>query len=245
MKRPIVALAAAAALLLALYLAGPGVPRPGLAAGEEARGEGDYIEVLGTGEVRAAQDTAVVRLAAVREAATAAAAHREAAAAAQAVVEALRAAGVAERDIQTSGVLLQPVYDHGARGEPRLVGYRAEVSLQVTVRRVDQAGTLIDRAVAAGVNRLDGVQLSLADAARLEQEALAEAYADARARAEALARAAGVRLGRPLLVEQQGAAPPPVLIRAPAGVPVAEAVPVMPGELRVSAQVRVRFAIAR
>lgn len=239
MRKGVVALAALA--LLAAAALGP-ARGPGAAQAAEGASDRDYVEVSGSGEVRVVPDVAVLALGVYREAGTAAQAHGEAAAAAQAVAAALRVAGVDERDVQTSGVSIQPRYAEREAGAPRLAGYAAEVTLAVTVRRLDRAGAVIDRAVAAGANRVHGWSLTVSDPAAARRQALERAYADARARAEALARAAGLRLLGPVWVVEQEDAGPIVLQRALAR---EAAVPVLPGEVAVRAGVRVRFAVGR
>lgn len=245
MRRWMNVLVAAAALLAVAAALGPAA-RPGTAQAAEDDAARDYIEVSGVGELRVVPDLAVLNLGVYREAQTAARAHSDAASAAQAVVQALRQAGVAERDLQTSGISIQPRYAHEDRSGPRVVGYAAEVSLTVTLRRPDQAGAIIDRAVAAGANQVGGLGLTVADPAAARREALQRAYADARARAEALARAAGVRLLEPIWVVEQDGSGPVIPMRVMKAVAAEQAsVPVLPGEVPVQVQVRVRFAVGR
>ena len=82
----------------------------------------------------------------------------------QALVKTLREAGIAEGAIQTQSVNLWPQHAGGERGEvPRLVGYQAQNSVEVRVDEVGDVGRVLDRAIAAGGNTLEGVSFELAD----------------------------------------------------------------------------------
>lgn len=247
MDRPRWALVGALLVSIALLAAAAGgtsrQPGPAFAADDP---DPPYVEVTGRGEVPAVPDLAQVRLAVSREAGTAAQAHAAAARAVQAVARTLREAGVAEKDVQTSGVNLYPEYEYVEREGQRLRGYRAQVTLTVTVRQIDRAGAVIDAAVGAGANEVHGLTLTLADPAAAQREALARAVADARSRAEALVGAAGTGLGTPLwIVDQEVALPPVEVPVARAAAEADSALRLMPGEVTVRAVVRVRFALGR
>jgi uncharacterized protein YggE len=111
----------------------------------------------------------------------------------------------------------------------------------VKVRDLAQLGPLLDRATAAGANEVEGLSLQKDDTAPEEARALAAAVRAARAKAEELARAAGLRLGEVLELSEGGRAPGPIPVRAMAmrgaGVPVAE------GQIEVSAEVEMVFAV--
>ena len=79
-------------------------------------------------------------------------------------------------------------------------------------------------------------------ASKLLDAARSEAVADARRKAEIYAKAAGVTLGAPLSMSEDGAAPAPVMYRR-AGV-AAAATPVAPGEETLRIAVSVSWAIA-
>lgn len=77
--------------------------------------------------------------------------------------------------------------------------------MRVTVRRLAEAGTVVDRAVGAGATSVSGPELGVADIRAVYRRTLAAAYADARAKAEALAAQAGLRLGAPVRIRESGA----------------------------------------
>lgn len=240
-----------AAALAALGVAALGGLPPGrwLAAGPaeaaQAAGGERVIQASGEGVVRVRPDQATVSIGVETQAATAGQAQAENARRAQAVSERLLGLGLGREDLQTAWVGLSPVYEYGG-GASRLVGYRALNQLRVRLADPSQVGRVLDAAVAAGANQVQGVAFGLRDEAAARREALSKAVEDARARAEAMATAAGVRLGEVVAVTEGGPPGPNPLLRMAAGVPEtagSAATPVEPGELEVRAAVTVAFAI--
>lgn len=151
------------------------------------------------------------------------------------VIAALKRVGF--KTIQTEEVSLYP--QTGSKG--RVTGYVAQDSVSVTGPIAD-AGRLIDAAVGAGANTVDGPTLGVSIQGRLYRQALQGAVADARAKAQALAKAGGFRVGRVLQVSEQSTQPP-VVFAAPAGAKAAPT-PVEAGTQDVTADVQVAFAIS-
>jgi len=230
-----------------------GVPAAGQGLAD-GRGEAvPSLVVAGRGEVRAAPDEATVRLGVLAQAATAAAAQQQANQTVTAMLQALRALGVRQEQIRTSELSLSPVFapvrpQSGGAGEdqgPRIVGYQASNTMTVTLDKLDQVGAVVDAALKAGANRLEGVGFGLRHDEAARQAALRDAAAQARSKAAALAAAMHVRLVEVLEVREEGtAAPQPryEAMRMSAG--AALATPVSSGQLDVSAAVTVRFRIA-
>jgi uncharacterized protein YggE len=113
----------------------------------------------------------------------------------------------------------------------------------VTARSsIATSGRLVDAAVAAGANTVDGPSLERSDRDALYRDALKKALADAKAKAEALAEAGGFAVGRVTdVTEQQGAGEPVPMASAAAAKDAAT--PVEPGTQDVVAQVSVSFEI--
>ena len=82
--------------------------------------------------------------------------------------------------------------------ENRLTGYTVSNQVTVKVRKVEDAGAIIDQvAQAAGdLVRIHGVRFDIDDHTALEDQARAEAVEDMRRKAQMLAEQAGVTLGR-------------------------------------------------
>jgi hypothetical protein len=201
------------------------------------------ISVTGTGTVEVVPDLATLSIGVTSQGDTAAAALDANSALVAAVLERLAAEGIAARDIQTSGLSVNPNwtgYDSSSSG-PTISGYVAMNVVTVRVRDLGALGTILDAAITDGANTLNGVTFGLADPAPATDAARTAAVADARARAEQLAAAAGVSLGPVLVISEGGTGEGPAPMFREASM---SPVPVMGGEMGVSAQVFMTFAIA-
>jgi uncharacterized protein YggE len=157
------------------------------------------------------------------------------------ILLALKAAGIAEKDLQTSRLSLQPQYAPNRPGPSPVVGYRASNRVTIKVRDVSKVAGVIDTLVGAGANEIGGINFMVSQASKLLDEARDKAVADARRKAEIYARAAGVTLGAPLSISEDGNAPP-MPYRNRMSAMVARA-PVAQGEETLSVTVSVSWAI--
>lgn len=217
--------------------AGPaGVARTG------ATSEVPAITGTGTGRVRGTPDTMTVDIGVDTRGASAQEALERNRGKAGKVLEALGGAGVEEDDIQTSQLYVSPVF--GDDGE-QITGYEVVNAVIVTVHELDDAGAIIDAAVAVAGDdiRVNGVSFSIEDTGDLVAAARAEAVKRARAQAEQLAGAAGLDLGDVLSIEEVGGEPgPPVVLEGDVAGQSA-ATPIEPGTQELTVEVIVRFAI--
>ena len=199
------------------------------------------ITVVGTGTATAKPDTAEWSFGVQTSADTAEAALAANSEAMEKVVAALKGAGVAEDDLQTEQVSVYPrTSDDGIS----IVGYDASNTVRATIRDLDDAGSVVDQAVAAGANQVYGPSLTLSDAEAQYAAAMEAAFDDARARAEAIAEKAGLTLGAPVaIVESGGGGAIPYYERGAADAAAAE-VAVEPGTQDVGATLTVTFAIS-
>jgi uncharacterized protein YggE len=94
--------------------------------------------------------------------------------------------------------------------------------------------------VGAGANDIGGINFMVSAASKLLDEAREQAIADARRKAEIYAKAAGVTLGAPVSISEEGS-PGPVTFRKMAG--MAAAAPVAQGEETLNVTVNVSWAI--
>jgi uncharacterized protein len=194
---PLVALAlAAAALPASAHDPGPAPPS---------------VVVNGAGQVREAPDQAVVRLGVEAQATQAREAQQRANAVAQRIAEGLRALKIPAENVQTSELYLSPLYqqprpepDASKPVEPRVVGYRASNVVSVRLDDLAQVGPAIDAAIAAGANRVEGVDFQLRDDLGARPRQGRGHRRRARRRAGARARGAGGWLLRPAHVRPPG-----------------------------------------
>ena len=103
---------------------------------------------------------------------------------------------------------------------------------------------MIDTLVTAGANDVGNINFTVTQASKLLDDAREKAVADARRKAEIYARAAGVTLGAPLSIAEEGAPVPVFRAKAMAVAPMAAgAAPVAQGEEVLSITVSVTWAI--
>lgn len=209
-----------------------------------AAAETGRITVTGEGEIVAAPDMAVVTLGVTSEARAAAAAMAANNAAMATVFQRLMAAGIEDRDIQTSNLSLSPRWEQmrNQGDPPRVVGFVASNQVSVRVRALDRLGEVLDLVVADGANTLGGLNFGVLESGPLLDEARRAAVADAIRKARLLAEAAGVTLGPLLEMSEAGMSPGPIPM-ARMEMAMAEAVPVAPGEVGLTASVTMVFAI--
>jgi uncharacterized protein YggE len=156
------------------------------------------------------------------------------------VLLALKTAGIDGTDIQTSRLSLQP-QSAPNRSANAVAGYRASNQVTVRVRDITKVASTIDLLVGAGANDIGGINFVVSQTSKLLDDAREQAVADARRKAEIYAKAAGVTLGPPLSIAEEGA-PAPVFRGKMALAPMA-ATPVAQGEQTLSVNVSVSWAI--
>src|SRR4051812_7155468 len=205
------------------------------------------ISVSGEASVAVAPDLAQIDGGVTSEAKTAREASDVNNAAMGKVLLALKSAGIEEKDYQTSRLSLQPQYAQATQGRtvsPQITGYRASNRVTIKVRDVAKVANVIDTLVGAGANEVGGIYFIVSQPSKVLDEARAKAVADARRKAEIYAKAAGVTLGEPLSITEEGAAPPAVF-RSKMAAPMAgnAPTPVAPGEELLSITVNVTWAI--
>jgi hypothetical protein len=194
------------------------------------------ISVTGEAQMSAAPDLAQIDAGVTTEAKTAREASDANNAAMGKVLLALKGAGIEEKDFQTSRLSLQPQYAPNRAPPNAIVGYQASNRVMVKLRDVSKAAALVDTLVGAGANTMGGISFMVSQPSKLLDEAREQAMADARRKAEIYAKAAGVTLGAPLSISEEGAQAPPQFRRMSAAIAAA---PIAQGEetLRVSVSV--------
>jgi uncharacterized protein YggE len=158
------------------------------------------------------------------------------------VLLALKGAGIDEKDVQTSRLSLQPQSAPNRSGPPAVTGYRASNRVTIKVRDVSKIAGVIDTLVGAGANEIGGINFMVSQSSKLLDEAREKAVADARRKAEIYARAAGVTLGPPLSISEEGS-PGAIPYRSKMSAGMVAAAPVAQGEETLSVTVSVSWAI--
>ena len=199
------------------------------------------ISVTGEATVSVPPDLAEIDGGVTSEAKTAREASEANNAAMGKVLQALKGAGIEEKDIRTSRLSLQPQSAPNRSGPSAIAGYRASNRVTVRVRDVAKVASVIDTLVGAGANEIGGINFVVSQASKLLDEARERAVADARRKAEIYARAAGVTLGAPLSISEEGNSAPVPYRRMAAGMAVSA--PVAQGEETLQVTVSVSWAI--
>ena len=202
-----------------------------------------FISVTGEARISVPPDLAQIDAGVTSEAKTAREASDANNAAMGKVLLALKGAGLDEKDYQTSRLSLQPQYSSAKAGSPATIsGYRASNRVTIRLRDVTKVANVIDTLVTAGANEIGGINFMVSQASKLLDDAREQAVADARRKAEIYAKAAGVTLGAPLSISEDGAAQP--LFRAKLATPMAAApTPIAQGEETLSITVGMTWAI--
>lgn len=151
------------------------------------------VTVSGLGQTSVDPDQAVVRVGVDIRGGSAKAVSKRAANRMSTVLDALRELGIDEADLKTTRVSMRPFRER-RNGEVIDSGWVVNNRVRVTVRDIDQTGDVIDAAVAAGANDLDGVSFRASDPSAALSEARAEAVGAAEAAATELADAAGIEV---------------------------------------------------
>ena len=201
------------------------------------------ISVTGEANVSVAPDLAQIDGGVTSDAKTAREASEANNAAMGKVLLALKGAGIDEKDYQTSRLSLQPQFAANYKPSDRagIVSFRASNRVTVKIRDVTKVANVIDVLVGAGANEIGGINFTVTQASKHLDEAREKAIADARRKAEIYAKAAGVTLGEPIGISEEGA-PGPVF-RSKMAAPMAAGAPVAQGEETLSVTVSVTWAI--
>jgi uncharacterized protein YggE len=200
----------------------------------------------GQAEEKVTPDRVSVLVNVQTRAATAAAAAAENAKRTRAVLDALTALGLSKDQLSTEGYTAYPEMNYDRPGNtPRVIGYVVTNSVRAESKRVDQAGQIIDVALGAGANMINGLSFYASSIEEARRQAIGAAVASARADAEAMAQAAGGRLGGLIELSTQGPTIPPrpmFDLAARAKTAMAEPTPINPGQQTVTVFVTARWA---
>jgi uncharacterized protein len=124
--------------------------------------------------------------------------------------------------------------------------YHVNNTVEVRIRDIEKASTVLDSVVAAGANNIWGISFELDETSAVEAKARQLATEDARKRAESLAKLSGVRLGPVVAVSEVvgfSGPPMPMPMMSRAAASQGGQTPVSSGELTYATQLQVVFAI--
>ena len=192
--------------------------------------------VTGEGKALATPDTALLRLGIEAEADSVNKAQKKASEAMDKVMKVLRSNGISEKDIQTQRFNIYAVrrwFEEGNREE--IIGYRVTNTVVARIRKIDEAGTVIDAVAEAGGNltRIENITFTVENPTPYYKEARENAVRDATIKAKHLAELADIDLGKPIYISEGTAYSPPArdFYKGEAISAVPPTTPISPGEL--------------
>lgn len=243
MSARLVRLATFATFAAALFAAPPALLRA------QAPGAPSVATLMssGQGEAKVAPDRVSILVNVQTRALTAKAAGSDNARRTQAVLDALSKLGLPKDQLSTQGYTVYPElkYDKDG-GSPRVTGYVVTNTVRAESKDPDQAGAIVDAALAAGANLINSLTFYASSIEQPRREAIASAVGNARADAEAMARAAGGSLGALIDLSTQGPTIPPrpmfdMAMRKSMVGNEAASTPMNPGEQTVTVHVTGRW----
>ena len=207
------------------------------------------IVVSANGEVKITPDRANIQLGVETQAKTASAASAENNRKQTAVLGAIKALGISASAITTSSFSVTPVQRWDDKDKKTVIdGYQVSNLVEVVVSKIEQAGGVIDAALANGANRVASLTFELADPSKAREQAITNAVTQARREASVAAVAAGGTAGALLeLTVNSFEQPRPMQVFAmmkTAGGGASQT-PVSEGTLTVQVSVTTRWIFAR
>ncbi|MEI8337923.1 MAG: SIMPL domain-containing protein [bacterium] len=194
------------------------------------------ITLSGTGKVFAVADIANFSFAVDETANTVVGAQKLATDKNNKALDYLKLQGINDKDIQATGYNVSPKYDYNTRpcvvpmsaqsssgvagatispapsivcppSGPKLVGYEVTESINVKVRDITKAGTILAGIGSLNVTNISGLSFTIDNDKDLKTQARKMAIDDAKAQATKLANDLGVRLGKVTSFSENGASP--------------------------------------
>lgn len=148
------------------------------------------LEITGTGRISYTFDTAEITLGVSEMADSPTAAFKAMSEKINKVVATAQTKGINQAGLKTGNLSLYQEYDW-KDGVQTLRGYRATNTVTIKVKELSQVPAIMEAAVNAGANMVQGVQFSLSDPAALQGQAIDAAIDDARAQADRVTKRLG------------------------------------------------------
>lgn len=206
------------------------------------------LSVTGQGRLDVMPDTATVTLGVSQLAKTPGEAYAAMSHDLISIADAVKATGVKEDQIKTGLFNLYAEYNWTQAEGQILKGYRATTSLKITTQDLTKVASLVQTAVTAGANQLEGISFYVKDSEALLEQVLDMAVDDAKAKADRVARRLGAKVVRvnSVSIQDQGVpmvVQPEMTTGSKAAADGAAPAPVFGGTSSFSASVSVTFEI--
>jgi uncharacterized protein len=157
----------------------------------------NVINVTGKGEVVTTPDIATFSFTVSEEDLIVSNAQKAATDKMTKILDYVKTSGVEEKDVKTVAYDIYPRYDYERNTyKQTLGGYVVSQTIQIKVRKMEDAGKLLSGIGEFGATNVSGLTFTVDSQDELAREARDKAIADAREQAEKLAASLGVRLGK-------------------------------------------------
>ncbi len=241
-------LASLAALSPAALVHAQGAP----AAATATAPQETTLSVNGIGKVERVPDYLDVTVGIMEDQSTAAEAQAAAEAIMTKLVADVRALNLAGMELQTGTVSLEPRYEERERYNaiPKIIGYRAAISIRVRTTDLPAASKIIDTSLKAGANQVQSVGFGIKEALEAREEAIKLAGKAAKRKAATLAEALDLKLGRVITASSFAQQTPwyaanrmsNIQAQSASSSDGADGEAVVPGKIEITAEVSVTYA---
>lgn len=156
------------------------------------------LHVSGSSKVRATPTLVVLRLGCAHSSRQASIAKEKTEDSIRKIIAAIRAQGIPAEEVQTTDFSLNSEWDY----ERKVTNWRCSTLLEVRIKEISKAGKVLDAALDAGSNLVQGVDYTIEELQTLRAKARDEVCKVAKAKAEQLAKNLGVKLGKPISIAE-------------------------------------------
>jgi uncharacterized protein len=198
------------------------------------------MTVTGIGSISIAPDIVQIQLEVKTESKQLSQAQQENAELMNLVIESLLELGIARENIQTVSYNISPQYDY-VEGRQVFRGYEVINSIDVKIKNIEQAGTIIDTAVRNGVNQVSNIRFTVENEQIPYQEALSLALKNALAKAQTIANTIHLKIDPHPVKIVETMREEPILFRSFAANELSATTPIEPGQINIKAIVEVQF----
>lgn len=244
--------------LAAISYAAIGFGVNNFSAVDHPNGQVASITVTGEGEVTALPDIATVTLTVRESAKTVPEAQKLVETKVNAVLKDISALGVDKKDTKTLSYTINPKYEQQGTGictgyvcpptKTIVTGYEVAETMQIKVRKIDQAGTVIGAIGSANITEVTGPEFTVEDMDKAKADAKAIAIAKALEKAEVTAKSLHTGLGGIISFNENEGNAYPMYARAEsvsfkAGGMATDAVSLPQGESVIKSNVTITYSI--
>lgn len=219
----------------------------GLALANNERTEfSSSLQVTGTAVVTGTPDLAYITVGVETKNASAEVASQENADRMAQVLTALKELGLTDKQITTSGYNIyssNQIIDRGTENEITITTYHVQNRISIITKDLDNVGKIIDAAIKAGANQIQGIRFDIEDKQEMQLLALENAVKQGKAKAEIMAKSAGITInGLASMSESYSSYAPMVNTMAVRAEALSQnSTTINPGEVEVSATVSMNF----